>query len=166
MPLSRRALLGAGVFALAAPRIARAAWPVDRPIEVVVPFPPGGGVDVMARAFLPFVQPHLPGARFVVVNRPGAGGQLGWEAVRAAAPDGFTLGAVAVPALVTFPIERRTRFRALDFTFIANVVEDPGRPLRGGRLAAAHARRPGRRRPRAAGRHLAMAPTASAPTTT
>ena len=126
MPLSRRALLGAGVFALAAPRIARAAWPVDRPIEVVVPFPPGGGVDVMARAFLPFVQPHLPGARFVVVNRPGAGGQLGWEAVRAAAPDGFTLGAVAVPALVTFPIERRTRFRALDFTFIASVVEDPG----------------------------------------
>ena len=80
----------------------------------------------MVRPFFPFVQAHLPGARFVVVNRPGAGGQLGWEAVRAAAPDGFTLGAVGVPQFVTYPIERRTRYRALDLVFIANVVTDPG----------------------------------------
>lgn len=126
MPLSRRALLSAGVLALVAPRVAHAAWPADRPIEVIVPFPPGGGMDTMARVFLPFVRAHLPGANFVIVNRPGAGGQIGWEALHAAAPNGFTLGAVAVPALVTLPIERRTRFRALDFSFIASVVEDPG----------------------------------------
>ncbi len=121
----RRGLIAA-LAILAAPRIARAAWPADRPIEVIVPYPPGGGVDTMARAVLPVLQNHLAGARFVVVNRPGAGGQLGWEAAQAAAPDGYTIAATSVPALVTYPIERSTRYRALDFTFLANVVDDPG----------------------------------------
>jgi tripartite-type tricarboxylate transporter receptor subunit TctC len=67
---------------------------------------------------------HLPGARFVVVNRAGAGGQLGFEAIFNAAPDGYTLGSVAVPAINTFPLERPVRYRPLDFTFLANVVDD------------------------------------------
>lgn len=125
---TRRAALGALAAAgtLALPRLAHAAWPADRPIEVIVPYPPGGGVDTMARVVLPAVQARLPGARFVVVNRAGAGGQLGWEAAFAAAPDGFTLAATSVPAIVTYPMERQVRYRPLDFTFIANVVDDPG----------------------------------------
>lgn len=111
---------------LGAPRPARAAWPADRPIEVIVPYPPGGGVDTMTRVVLPVVQQHLQGARFVVVNRAGAGGQLGWEAAQAAAPDGYTLAATSVPALVTYPMERSTRYRPEAFTYIANVVDDPG----------------------------------------
>ncbi|NMJ44207.1 tripartite tricarboxylate transporter substrate binding protein [Roseomonas sp. JC162] len=150
---TRRAALGglAAVGTLALPRLARAAWPADRPIEVIVPYPPGGGVDTMARVVLPAVQNRLPGARFVVVNRPGAGGQTGWEAAFTAAPDGFTLAATSVPALVTYPIERQVRYRPLDFTFIANVVDDPGglfvaanSPLRSlADLAAAAKARPG-----------------------
>jgi tripartite-type tricarboxylate transporter receptor subunit TctC len=62
------------------------AWPRSGAIEVVVPFAPGGGMDVMARAFLPFLQAELPGSNFVVVNRAGAGGQIGTEAVANAAP--------------------------------------------------------------------------------
>ena len=125
---TRRAALGALAAAgtLALPRLALAAWPGDRPIEVIVPYPPGGGVDTMARVVLPAVQAKLPGARFVVVNRAGAGGQLGWEAAFAAAPDGYTLAATSVPALVTYPMERQVRYRPLDFTYIANVVDDPG----------------------------------------
>lgn len=124
----RRRTLGAFAAAgtLTLPRIAHAAWPADRPIEVIVPYPPGGGVDTMARVALPAVQAKLPGARFVVVNRAGAGGQLGWEAAFAAAPDGYTLAATSVPALLTYPMERTVRYRPLDFTFIANVVDDPG----------------------------------------
>ena len=80
----------------------------------------------MTRFVLPQVQAQIPGARFIVVNRAGAGGQLGWEQAQTAAPDGHTLAAVSVPALVTYPIERQTRYQALRFTFIANVVDDPG----------------------------------------
>lgn len=125
---TRRAALGtiAATGALALPRIAQAAWPADRPIEVVVPYPPGGGVDTMARMVLPAVQNRLPGARFIVTNRAGAGGQLGWEAVFNAPADGFMLAATSVPAMVTYPMERPTRYKAMDFTFIANVVDDPG----------------------------------------
>ena len=125
---TRRAVLGvlAAAGTLPLPRLALAAWPGDRPIEVIVPYPPGGGVDTMARVVLPAVQAKLPGARFVVVNRAGAGGQLGWEVAFNAAPDGFTLAATSVPALVTYPMERQVRYRPLEFTFIANVVDDPG----------------------------------------
>ncbi len=128
MTITRRAALGAiaATGALALPRAAQAAWPADRPIEVIVPYPPGGGVDTMARMVLPVVQARLPGARFVVVNRAGAGGQLGWEAAFAAAPDGYTLAATSVPAMITYPMERTVRYRPMEFSFIANVVDDPG----------------------------------------
>ena len=126
--ITRRTTLGtlAAAGALALPRIAQAAWPADRPIEVIVPYPPGGGVDTMARMVLPVVQARLPGARFVVVNRAGAGGQLGWEVVFNAPADGFTLAATSVPAMITYPMERALRYRPMEFSFIANVVDDPG----------------------------------------
>ena len=126
--LTRRQIGAGALTALATPCIvaAQTGWPTERPIEVIVPYPPGGGVDAMARFVLPFVQNHMPGARFIVVNRAGAGGQLGWEVAQAAAPDGYTLAATSVPAMVTYPIERQTRYQALRFSFIANVVDDPG----------------------------------------
>ena len=69
--MQRRSLLAA---TLAAPAVARAqpAWPNDRPVEVIVPFPPGGGVDVMTRLVMPLVAERVPGMRVVVSNRPGA----------------------------------------------------------------------------------------------
>ena len=127
--LPRRALLGAAAgaaaLALAAPR-ARAAWAPDRPVQVILPGPAGGGLDVMARTLLPHVQRHLPGASFVVVNRPAASGQLAFEAVAAAAPDGTTLGVAPVPLINTVAIERPVRYRLEDLTWLVNVVDDPG----------------------------------------
>jgi tripartite-type tricarboxylate transporter receptor subunit TctC len=126
---TRRALLGAtaaGASLLAAPRLARAAWPADRAIEVIVPFPPGGGVDNMVRPIVNFVTPKLPGARFAIVNRAGAAGQIGFEALFNAAPDGYTLGALTNTAMHAVAVERRPRYRPEDFTYIANVVDDPG----------------------------------------
>ena len=123
--LTRRALtLGSG--ALAAPSaLAQPSWPGARPIEVFVGFSAGGGVDVMARAVAPFLANLLPGARLVIVNRPGAGGQLGHEAAGNAAPDGFALGATTMPGLVSHPIERAVRYRPAELTYLANVVDDP-----------------------------------------
>lgn len=125
-----RRRLGAGVAASAAalaapasPR-AQAPWPGERPVEVIVPFPPGGGVDVMTRLIMPLIAAQIPGMRHIVVNRAGAAGQIGLEATFNAAPDGYTLGATTIPAHNAIPLERPARYRPLDFTFLANIVED------------------------------------------
>lgn len=120
----RAALLGAAAT-LASPALAQRGWPVGRPIEIVVPFAPGGGMDSMARTVAPFLAARLPGARVVVSNRAGAGGQVGTEAVANAAPDGFILGACATPTVLSQPIERAVRWRPAELTYLAQVVEDP-----------------------------------------
>ena len=122
----RRRLLGAATAAaLSMPRMALAAWPGDRPIQVLVSGPAGGGMDMLARTILPFVARRLPGASFVVINRPAAGGQQAFEGVAQAAPDGFTIGAAQAPNYITLPFERQVRYRVQDFTFHGNVIEDP-----------------------------------------
>ena len=75
-----------------------AAWPDDKPIEVIVGYAPGGGTDLMARKLLPFVQKRLsPKAQFIVVNKPGAGGELANGYVARAKADGYTLAVVNMP---------------------------------------------------------------------
>lgn len=145
----RRAALVGGASALAAPALGQRGWPAGRPIEIIVPFAPGGGMDAMARVVAPFLAGKLPGARVLVSNRPGAGGQVGTEAVSNAAPDGFVLGACATPTVLSQPIERPVRWRPAELTYLAQVVEDPcglfvraDSPLRGlpDLLAVARAR--------------------------
>jgi tripartite-type tricarboxylate transporter receptor subunit TctC len=114
----RTALLGTAAI-LARPALAQRGWPAGRPIEIVVPFAPGGGMDAMARTVAPFLAARLPGARIVVSNR------VGTEAVANAAPDGFVLGACATPTILSQPIERPVRWRPADLTYLAQVVEDP-----------------------------------------
>ena len=74
---------------LAAPAAQAQAWP-SRAVRVIVPFPPGGGLDYFARAIAPRLQENL-GQQIVVENRSGAGGMVGADAVAKAAPDGYTL---------------------------------------------------------------------------
>jgi tripartite-type tricarboxylate transporter receptor subunit TctC len=70
----------------------------NRPIRVIVTFPPGGSTDLLARAMQPFLEKAL-GQPIVVDNRPGAGGDIGVDAVAKAAPDGYTIGIGAAGAL-------------------------------------------------------------------
>ncbi|WP_426955809.1 Bug family tripartite tricarboxylate transporter substrate binding protein [Muricoccus radiodurans] len=125
MQLGRRHVLAAGLVAAGSAQ-AQAPWPGDRPISFVVPFPPGGGTDVMARAMVPYLEKHLPGARFVILNRPGAGAEVGYTAVATAPPDGLTMGVVIIPSLQTITIERQPRYRLEDFAYLGSVVDDPG----------------------------------------
>jgi len=69
--------------------VAAQAWPA-KPVRIVVPFTPGGGLDIQARLFGKKFYETL-GQTFVVENRTGAGGLIGAEAVARSAPDGYTL---------------------------------------------------------------------------
>jgi tripartite-type tricarboxylate transporter receptor subunit TctC len=81
------ALLATG---LGMPARAQVEFPKQKPITLVVPFAPGGGNDILARAIAPRMG-ELLGQIIIVDNRPGAGGNLGAELVAHAAPDGYTI---------------------------------------------------------------------------
>jgi tripartite-type tricarboxylate transporter receptor subunit TctC len=82
-------LLIAACAALGAPAVQAQRFP-ERPIRFVVPFPPGGGNDILARALAPKMAEFL-GQPVVIDNRPGAGGNIGTDLVAKAAPDGHTI---------------------------------------------------------------------------
>ena len=98
--LRRHLLLGAGI-ALAAPSIARAQ--AARPLRIVVPFVPGGAIDLIGRLLAERLPAYLGGQTAVVDNRAGAGGMIGAENVARSTPDGTTLGVIGVSALCAFP---------------------------------------------------------------
>lgn len=123
--IPRRILLAAGTGLLAAPALAQPAWPAGRPIEVIIGFAPGGGTDVMVRALAQFLSVELPGANFVVVNRPGAGGETAYVALQAARPDGFTLGTINTPGYVSLGVQRRVRYDTAQIRLLARLVDDP-----------------------------------------
>ncbi|MFH5925072.1 Bug family tripartite tricarboxylate transporter substrate binding protein [Roseomonas xinghualingensis] len=99
MTIRRRTLLGAAAATpLAIPAFAQAPFP-SRPLRIVVPFAPGGAVDITGRLLADRLQPVL-GQNVVVENRGGAGGNLGADAVAKADKDGYTLllGSVSIMA--------------------------------------------------------------------
>ena len=85
-----------------------AAWPLaagaqaypSRPITLIVPYPPGGGVDAMGRLVAQKLSLAL-GQQFIIENRPGAGGVIGTRAAAKTAPDGYTL--VMMVSLISLP---------------------------------------------------------------
>ena len=77
----------AGAFACAT--TAQADYP-ERPVRLIVPFPPGGGTEPVARLLTQKLAESL-GQPFVIDNRPGAGTTIGVELAARAAPDGYTL---------------------------------------------------------------------------
>jgi len=91
MDLERRRLLATAALlpVAAAVRAANEEYP-DKPVRLVVPFPPGGGADNLARAIMPKVV-HALGKPIIIDNKPGAGGNVGAEIVAGSPPDGYTL---------------------------------------------------------------------------
>jgi len=119
-----RGLLLVVSCALSTPLLA--AWPDDQSIELVVGFAPGGGTDLMARAMAPYMEKKLGGrARIVVVNKPGASGEISNTYVARAKPDGYTIGFINVPGFVFTPMYKKTAYQNDDLRIIARVVDDP-----------------------------------------
>jgi tripartite-type tricarboxylate transporter receptor subunit TctC len=88
--LSRRRLLASTAMVLAAPAVVRAqAWPAKQ-IRMIAPYPPGGGIDTVSRAFSEKMSPKL-GQVIVVDNQPGAGATIGAAALARSPADGYTL---------------------------------------------------------------------------
>jgi tripartite-type tricarboxylate transporter receptor subunit TctC len=119
MNLSRRQSLhlAAGAAALpAVSRIARAqSYPV-RQVRVIVGFPPGGQIDVVARLIGQSLAARL-GQPFVIENRPGAGSNIATEAVVRAPADGYTLLMVGVPNAIN-----ATLYDKLNFVFLRDII--------------------------------------------
>ena len=118
-PTSRRALLHTIGAAAALPALSRIAWAVDyptRPVHIVVPVAPGGVNDVSGRLIGQWLSEHL-GQQFAVENRPGAGTNLGTEAVVRASADGYTLLIASSSAAIN-----ATLFEALNFDFIRDTA--------------------------------------------
>jgi tripartite-type tricarboxylate transporter receptor subunit TctC len=114
MRFLRYCLAGIAV-AFAMQPIAAQAYP-DKPIRLVVPFPPGGGTDALARQVASQISSQK-GWTFVIENRPGAGGNLGVDQAAKAAPDGYTL------------VIGQTSNRAINPTLYSKLPYDPERDL-------------------------------------
>ena len=87
--LTRRILIAAAAVPFAGRAGAQTAWP-DRPVRVMVPYPPAGGADTTARIVYSRLSEQL-GQQFAIENRGGAGGTIGEEVAAKAAPDGYTI---------------------------------------------------------------------------
>jgi tripartite-type tricarboxylate transporter receptor subunit TctC len=102
------------------------AWPGDKPVTLLVPFPPGGSSDQIARALAPKLQEKLGGS-FVVDNKPGATGTIGAGMVKRAAPDGHTLFVSSLGPFVIAPhlIKNVPYDAGKDFDLLTVAVQAP-----------------------------------------
>jgi tripartite-type tricarboxylate transporter receptor subunit TctC len=128
MTKTRRTILVATAGASAAlafggEAAAQASWPA-RPVRLIVPFPPGGSNDVLARALAERLSPRL-GQPVVIENRGGAGGAIGADAVAKSAPDGYTLMFISSSLTTNAATQPLPYNPATDFTAVAHVASAP-----------------------------------------
>ena len=99
----------------------------DRPINLIVMAPAGGPTDVAARVLGSIAEKELK-QPIVIVNKVGAGGQVGWTELVRSKPDGYTIGFIIMPGTNTVIIdpERQAIFNEQSFAHIVNHVQDPG----------------------------------------
>jgi len=103
-----------------APHVARAKGYPTRLVRWIVPFPAGGPTDILARLIGHWLSEHL-GQPFIIDNRPGAGSNVGTEAVVRAPPDGYTLLLVGPPSAIN-----ATLYDKLNFNFIRDIAPAVG----------------------------------------
>ena len=112
------------LLAAAPAAVAQDAWPT-RPVRMVVPFPPGGSVDTVARLVAPRLTESF-GQTFLIENRGGASGNIGAELVAKAAPDGYTLMVHTIPLVANPYMYAKVPFDPLnDFAPVSQLTYQP-----------------------------------------
>ena len=128
MKLARRRFLQLAPAVAALPAFSRMAWAQaypTRPVRIIAAFAAGGGVDITARLIGQWLSERL-GQSFVTENRPGAGGNIGTEAVVNAAPDGYTLLLATVPNAVNAALYEKLNFNFIrDIAPVAGIIRVP-----------------------------------------
>ena len=118
------AIAGCAMFAFAAPCALAQKFP-ERPIRFVVPFPPGGGNDILARAIHQKLG-DLLGQTVVIDNRPGAGGNIGTDNVAKSPADGYTILIASNQVTINPGLGQKTPFDiAKDFSPVALIASVP-----------------------------------------
>jgi tripartite-type tricarboxylate transporter receptor subunit TctC len=98
-------------------------WP-SRPMDMIIPFPAGGGVDVIGRSVANALSTQL-GQQVVVNNRDGAAGTLGFNALAAAAPDGHTIGFGPTTPIANAPyLVKGVRYQVDSFDYVCQIFEN------------------------------------------
>jgi tripartite-type tricarboxylate transporter receptor subunit TctC len=123
MKLRRRNFLHLAAGAAALPGVSLFAWAQaypSRPVRIVVPFAPGGSTDIIGRLIGQRLSERL-GQQFIIENRPGAGSNVGTEAVVNAPPDGYTLLLVGASSAINV-----TLYEKLNFSFLHDIVPVAG----------------------------------------
>jgi tripartite-type tricarboxylate transporter receptor subunit TctC len=119
----RRQFLHLAAGAAVLPAFSRIAWAQTYPtrtVRIIVGFPPGGGADISARLMGQWLSDRL-GQQFIIENRPGAGGNIGADAVVRAPADGYTLLLV-----LTLNAVNATLYEKLNFNFIRDIAPVAG----------------------------------------
>jgi len=117
------------ILDLALPAVAPGASFPDkaRTLTHIVAYPPGGGTDVTARLVAPLLEKEL-GIQVQVLNKPGAGGQVGFTELARSKPDGYTIGNLILPTVITTYLnpDRKAVFSRKSFELLALQDNDPG----------------------------------------
>jgi tripartite-type tricarboxylate transporter receptor subunit TctC len=96
-----------------------------KPITMICAYSAGGGSDLAARLVAKYTEKYI-GQAIVVENRPGAGGQIGFTAIKNAKPDGYTIGMFNVPAMnMLATVRKNCPYKTEDFAPLVNAVLDP-----------------------------------------
>jgi len=124
--LTKCLMLAAAVLALAAAPASAQDWPQKQTIRMIVPFPAGGGTDVVGRLVAKYLSERLH-QTIIVENRGGANGQIGLQALKQSPPDGYTMAMTSDTPMTVNPwIYKNIQYNALrDFIPVTSVIRLP-----------------------------------------
>lgn len=98
----------------------------SKTIKLVVPSKAGGSTDTTARLFIDAAKKYWDGADFIVVNKPGAGGLIGFAYEQRQKADGYTIGLMFTPQFVAHIVSGKAKYTLDSFSVIGNIAQDPG----------------------------------------